>query len=173
MEAWLPESSEFVARSVGNYLPFYALGMLLSAAAGLRAVFSQVHVVQTSLACLLLAVAHRLPDGCPKWAMESFLLAAQTYAAVCLSSLLFWAARKWLDSKSKMMSSLAESAYTVYLFHFLFLYLCAFALRGLVRNDLLLLLLISVGTFAATFCVHRFLIRRVGLLNLLFNGKVA
>jgi glucan biosynthesis protein C len=50
LEAWLPESLEFVARSVGNYLPFYALGMLLSAAAGLRGVFSQVHLVQTTLA---------------------------------------------------------------------------------------------------------------------------
>jgi glucan biosynthesis protein C len=113
-----------------------------------------------------------MPDGCPKWAVESFILAAQTYVAVCLSSALFWAARKWLGSESKMMRSLAESAYTVYLFHFLFLYLCAFVLRGWVRNDFILLLLISAGTFTATWCVHRFLIRRVGLLKLLFNGKV-
>lgn len=171
LEPWLPDSLDFVTRSVGNYLPFYALGMLLFAAPRLRAVFSQVHWIQTVASCVLLAGAQKLPDSVPNLIGETLVLAAQTYVAICLSGLLFWVAEKWVSSESRTARSLSESAYTVYLFHFLVLYLCAFALRGLVANHLALLCLISVATFAITLCIQHFVIRKVPLLELLFNGK--
>ena len=171
LEPWLPDSLDFVTRSVGNYLPFYALGMLLFAAPRLRVVFSQVHWIQTILSCVLLAGAHELPDSVPNLIGETLVLAAQTYVAICLSSLLFWGSEKWVGSESKTARSLSESAYTVYLFHFLVLYLCAFAFRDLVANSFALLCLISAVTFVITLGIQHFVIRKVALLELLFNGK--
>ena len=170
-EPLLPESLDFVTRSVGNYLPFYALGMLLFAVPSLRREFSSVHWIQTVLSCCLLVVAHQLPESVPNLVAETFILAAQTYVAFCLSSLLFWIAEKWVSSESKTARSLSESAYTVYLFHFLVLYLLAFVLHGWIGNDAVLLSVISISTFAVTLCIQHFLIRRVPVLELLFNGK--
>lgn len=168
----LPPDAHYVVRSVGNFLPFYALGMLLYASPAVREVFSKVHWIQTGLSCALLVTAHRLGGENPSRFAEIMILAAQTYVAVCLSSLLFWVAGKWVRRESATARSLSDAAYSVYLFHFLFLYLFAFLFRPWIGNPVALLAAISSATFLSTLCLHRFVIRRIPVLELLFNGKL-
>jgi len=168
----LPPDAHYVVRSVGNFLPFYTLGMVLFASPAVREVFSKVHWTQTMLSCLLLAGAHWLGGENPSRFTEIMILAAQTYVAVCLSSLLFWVAGRWVRTESPTARSLSDSAYSVYLFHFLFLYLFAFLFRPWIANPVVLLVTISAATFLSTLCLHRFVIRRIPVLELLFNGKL-
>lgn len=167
----LPVELHYVARSIGNFLPFYALGMLLFASPVLRELFSRAHWFQILLSCTLLAGIHRLGGENPGRAGEVLLLAAQTYVAVCLSSFLFWLAGKWVKAESPLARSLSDAAYSVYLFHFLSLYLFAFLFRPLLPGGPLLLAAISAATFGATLLLHRHVIHRIPLLELLFNGK--
>lgn len=169
----LPGEMHYVVRSVGNFLPFYALGMLLFASPPLRGVFSKLHLIQTVLSCALLAGINRVGGGDPGRMVEVLILAVQTYVAVCLSSLLFWVAGKWVKAENPVARSLSDAAYSVYLFHFVVLYVSAFVFRPWIPDGFALLAVISAATFVFTFCLHRFVIRRVPLLELIFNGKPA
>lgn len=161
----------FVVRSIGNFLPFYALGMVLFASPSLRAIFSKAHWIQVILSCGLLLGLRQWSGGDPNRIQEVLILAAQTYVAVCLSSLLFWIAEKCVRKESPVARMLSEAAYSVYLFHFVVLYLAAFALRPWIGDHLALLVVISAVTFVTTLCLHQFVIRKIPVLELLFNGK--
>jgi glucans biosynthesis protein C len=167
----LPESSHYVVRSIGNFLPFYVLGMLLFASPRLREVFSSVHWIQLVVSCALLFVVTHLGGENPGRMLEVVILSLQTYVAMTLSSLLFWVAGKWVRGENETARRLSDAAYSVYLFHFLSIYLFAHLLRGVVPGSVLLLGLVAVSTFVATLFLHRFAIQRVPLLALLFNGK--
>ncbi len=167
----LPGEMRYVVRSIGNFLPFYSLGMLLFASPRLRGIFSTAHWVQTVVACALLFGANNLGGANPSRLQEILILVAQTYLAMTLSSLLFWAAEMWLSGESETVRRLSDSAYSVYLFHFLVIYLFAHLLRGVMPGSTLLLTLVAAATFVSTLCLHRFVIRRFPVLELLFNGK--
>ena len=167
----LPSSSHYVIRSIGNFLPFYILGMLLFASPRLREVFSSVHPIQLVVSCFLLFVVTRFGGEDPGRMVEVVILSLQTYVAMTLSSLLFWVAGKWVRGENETARRLSDAAYSVYLFHFLSIYLFAHLLRGVVPSSMILLGLVAVSTFVATLFLHRFVIQRVALLALLFNGK--
>lgn len=167
----LPASSHYVVRSIGNFLPFYVLGMLLFAAPRLREVFSELRWIQLVVSCSLLFEATRRFGPDPGRLEEVVILCLQSYVAMTLSSLLFWVAGKWVRGENELARRLSDSAYSVYLFHFLSIYLFAHLLRGWVPGSMLLLGLVALATFAATLFLHRCLIHRVPVLALLFNGK--
>jgi glucan biosynthesis protein C len=167
----LPASSHYVVRSIGNFLPFYVLGMLLFAVPRLREIFSRIHGVQTVLSCGLLYLATLWGGKDPGRMHEALILCLQSYVGLTLSSLLFWLAAKWVPGESDLARRMSDSAYSVYLFHFLAIYLFAHAMRGWVSGSMLLLTLVAAATFVTTYLLHRLVISRVPLLALLLNGK--
>lgn len=167
----LPQGSHYVIRSIGNFLPFYILGMLLFASPRLREVFSKVHWLQVIVSCSLLFFVTRRAGPDPGRMEEVIILCLQCYVAFSLSSLLFWAAGKWVQGESETARRLSDAAYSVYLFHFLSIYLFAHLLRSVIPGSMLLLSLVAVATFVATLAMHRLAISRVPLLALLLNGK--
>lgn len=167
----LPKESHYVIRSIGNFLPFYILGMLLFASPRLRGVFSKVHWLQVVVSCSLLLFASRFAGPDPGRMEEVAILCLQTYVAVCLSGLLFWLAGKWVRGENETARRLSDAAYSVYLFHFLSIYLFAHLLKNFFTGSMTLISLVAVATFVATLALHRFVIIRVPLLALVFNGK--
>lgn len=167
----LPGESHYVVRSIGNFLPFYVLGMLLFASPRLRDIFSRVHWMQSIVSCSLLFLATRRAGPDPGRIEEVIILCLQTYAAMTLSSLLFWVAEKWVRGENETARRLSDAAYSVYLFHFLSIYLFAHLLKNFIPGSMPLLSLVAVATFVATLALHRFVISRVPLLALLLNGK--
>lgn len=170
LKPMLPSEGHYVIRSIGNFLPFYALGMMLFASPRLREVFSELHEWHVVLSCAMLVSANHLAGENPDRLQEVFILAAQAYVAVSLSSLLFWLAGKCVRHANPAVRLLADSAYTVYLFHFVAIYLLAHLLRPWISGSGLLAL-VAVATFALTLLLHLHVIRRVPVLELLFNGK--
>lgn len=163
--------AHYVVRSIGNFLPYYTLGMVLFASIELRNIFSKARWFQTTLSCGLLYLSSRVAGDNAGRVQEVAILVAQTYTALCLSSLLFWLAAKLVRKENPAARALSDAAYTVYLFHFLSLYVFAIFLRPVISQTIPLLIAISVATFATTLGLHRFVIRRVPVLELLFNGK--
>lgn len=168
---FLNAEAHYVVRSIGNFLPYYVLGMVLFASVELRDIFSKARWFQTILACGLLYLSHRAAGDDPGRLQEVVILVAQTHLALCLSSLLFWLAGKLVRKENPVARSLSDAAYTVYLFHFLSLYVFAILLRPLIPQTIPLLAAISIATFVTTLGLHRFVIRRIPVLELLFNGK--
>jgi glucan biosynthesis protein C len=167
----LPVDARYVVRSIGNFLPYYTLGMVLFASTGLRAVFSKVHWIQVVVSCSALYLAHELTGQNPGRLAEVMILAIQTYVALSLSSLLFWVAEMLVKRESPAVRFLSDAAYSVYLFHFVAIYLFAFLFRDLVPQTNLMLTFVAAATFGLLICLHAFVIRRVPVLAFLFNGK--
>lgn len=164
----------YVLRSTGNMLPYYALGMVLFASVELRAIFSGCRWIQTVLACVLLWTADHfghLGGKDPGKLMEVAILVAQTYVALCLSSMLFWLAQKLVKGESTIARFLSDAAYTVYLFHYLVIYLFAIVLREFIPVNGVMLTVAAAGTFVVTLSLHAFVIKQVPALAFLFNGK--
>lgn len=69
------------------------------------------------------------------------------------------------------LSRTAGFVYSIYIVHFLVIYLLAYAIMDLPINIYLRFALIAAGTYAAVFALHRFVISPSPLLSLLFNGK--
>lgn len=167
----IPVPLHYVTRSIGNFLPFYLVGILLFASANMRDAFFKLHGVQLLASCGLFLLMKRLTGPDPGWIEEVVILSLQTYLAMTLSNLLFWLAGEWLRGDNRLVRSLSDAAYTVYLFHFLLIYVFAHLLRGLVPGSTLLLGLVAMATFGSALLLHRCVIRRIPLFALLFNGK--
>jgi glucan biosynthesis protein C len=167
----IAKQSEFVVRSTGNLLPYYTLGMVLFASTELRGIFSSCRWFQTLLSCSLLWALQPADGANPGRLQEVLILVLQTYVALCLSSLLFWLAQKLVKGESVRVRFLSDAAYTVYLFHYLVIYLFAMVLREFIPVNGMMLTLAASGTFLITLCLHAFVIQQVPALAFLFNGK--
>jgi len=165
------EQSEFVIRSIGNMLPYYALGMVLFASTELRAIVFRGRWFQTLLACSLLWLARPAAGENPGRLQEVLILVAQTYVALCLASMLFWLAQKLVKGESAVARFFSDAAYTVYLFHYLVIYLFAMFLREFIPVSGVMLSVAAAGTFLVTLCIHALVIQPVPVLAFLFNGK--
>ncbi len=166
-----PGKVDYVVSSIGNFLPYYTLGMVLFASHELRKIFASFHWVQLILSGCLYYFVHRVAGEDPGKVFEALLLMAKTYVALSLSSTLFWAAERFVKSEKPVARFLSEAAYTVYLFHFVVIYLFALLLRGAIPHTGLLLFTIAACTFATTIGLHAFVIRPLPPLAFLFNGK--
>lgn len=167
----LHPDSQYIVRSTGNMLPYYALGMLLFASLELRGIFSGCRWFQALLSCALLWVANHFGGKDPGKLMEVAILVAQTYTALTLSSMLFWLAQRLVKGESAIARFLSDAAYTVYLFHYLVIYLFAMLLREFIPVNGVMLTTAAAGTFLVTLCIHAFVIQPVPALAFLFNGK--
>jgi glucan biosynthesis protein C len=70
-----------------------------------------------------------------------------------------------------MFTYLSDASYTIYLFHQVFVVLFGVLLLGVPISIYLKYPVIVLGSIAATLVIHHFLILRVGVLRLMFNGK--
>ena len=167
----LPGDAGYVLRSIGNFLPYYTLGMVLFASTDLRAVFSRAHWIQIAASCGLLYLVRESVGENPGRIGEAMILLSEAYVALGLSNLLFWLAEKLVRRENPALRFFSDAAYSVYLFHFLAIYLFAFLFKSLAPQANLMLTLVAAASFLALVCLHAFVIRRVPTLAFLFNGK--
>ena len=79
---------------------------------------------------------------------------------------------QWLCAQpSRFFAYLSDGSYTIYLFHHFCVIVFAMLLIDLAWPIWAKYGLIVVATFATTVAIHHFLILRIGLLRLMFNGK--
>ncbi len=171
VKPWTPASFHFPLRAIGYYSGFYCFGMLLYASPRMLAVFHRFHGLQFAAAGLLYAGARLLQPHLPDKAGEALRLAAEVYFALMLGSALFAAFRRLFPRETPGMKFIAESAFTVYLFHYLAIYLCAFALRPYVAGEFALGLWVTLAASVVTMLGYEFFVSRSPLFRALFLGK--
>ena len=128
--------------------------------------------VQFSIGAVLMGSALGLQYYLTHRTDDFFMLVGKTYFAVAIGSLLVPFVRRFFSRESKLMSLVVESAFCVYLFHYLVIYLSAFALRGYIQDDFTLSLLVTLVTSIVTLLIYEFVVRRNTVLRCLFLGKL-
>ena len=91
--------------------------------------------------------------------------------ALMFASALFAAFERLFSKETPLMRFIAESAFTVYLFHYLVIYLCAFAIRPYIGSQFWLGLLVTLATTVVTMLGYRLFICRSPVFRALFLGK--
>lgn len=152
---------------LARYLPYFAFGMLMYYQRDLVAVLSGRRFWLVGLA--LAAACFLLPVGAADYRLEyAGYLAAWSMAGLCLA--LF---RRLFDRPSPGFLYFSNASYTIYLFHQLLVVLFAVALAGSGLNVFAKYAIVVGATFLITAAVHHYLVLRIPLLRLLFNGMTS
>jgi glucan biosynthesis protein C len=173
VKPFVSESFHFPLRAIGYYAGFYCFGMLMFASPRLFKTFHRFNWVQIVAAGFLLWGAREIQPQLPDKAGEGIRLLAEVYAGLMFSSLLFAIFERLFSKETPVMKFIAESAFTVYLFHYLVIYLAAFAIRPYLDKDyqLMLGLLVTLATTVVTMLGYEFFICRSPAFRALFLGK--
>jgi glucan biosynthesis protein C len=163
--SWLP-------RVTATYWVYFVIGM---AAATHRALFEAMHrfsLPTFAVGGALYAVLAVLPGEASQVGRSMLGFAAEetiTIAAVCGLLELF---RRLFSEPRAWVARLSESVYTIYLLHFLLIYLLALALHPYVPGVLPLYAVVTVLTGVTGYAFHHAVVARWPVMALLFNGKL-
>jgi len=169
---FISPSVHYVFRSAGYYLSFYALGMAMFASPRLMRIITSFHWVQFAISAVLLWASMHYQDKLPNIVGEILRLMAETYAAVLFATVIFGTFKRFFSTEGKVMKFVVDSAFCVYLFHYLVIYLNAYWLRTFITDDFTLSLLVTLFTIGMTMLIYEFGVRRSTWLRFLFLGKI-
>lgn len=157
-----PLGAPWLVRTTLAYAPYYAMGLVLFRHPQLWARLHRVDPLLIGLAALAW-----LPDG------GTLLDIVKRELTVCAAFFaLLWAFRRLWDFHSPVGGAISNAAYTIYLFHFLFIYLIGnLAVGAFPVGAPWFFALVCTATMAATFAIHVGLVRRSRIVSFVVNGK--
>jgi len=166
-----PQVSEtWLIRATLVYSPFFLLGMMFFCSEFLWQAAQRVDLPLLAVLVLLMAVQQLVPlSGTIEGALSQVVLALQR---CWISFALLALFHRWIDRRNDLSDLLSRSIYTVYLFHYLIIYLLATLWVQVLPMDKTAFVAISVATAMAGILLHSLVIERIPLLNFLFNGKL-
>lgn len=151
------------------YAPFFALGLGLFHHRHLLArVEAGASWPALALGAALVALASRLDLGGP--AGEALRLGARLVLTTATVAALLALFRRWFSAPGRL-SGLSDAIYTVYVLHFLVIYLLAHALAPLGLPQGWLFALVVALAVPLLLAAHRLVVAPSPLLSLLLNGK--
>lgn len=153
-----------------DYLPFFAVGLLLETDAVLLWQFSRLDGTVLLSGMLAGLAAHASADlpGVGMRTLHVLALAALTWIAVRVA---FGLSRRWLGTPSPAWRYLSDASYSVYLLHHLVVVLAASWLAALAWPIAAKFVLVAALALGLPLAAHHFLILRRPWLRYLFNGK--
>lgn len=160
----------WLVQTTVNSLPYYALGMFLYVCPQLWAAVRRVDPVGLVLLAGLVALGGlSSPTSTAGW-----VLYVVTHAVMrCwISFALIAVFERWVNARGPILTPMGDAIYTIYLFHYLLIYVVATALLTVLPLSPLTYLAVCVGVIAVGFALHKG-IQHSAMLKLLFNGRVS
>ncbi|WP_163550441.1 glucans biosynthesis protein MdoC [Candidatus Frankia nodulisporulans] len=159
-----------LARFTLEFLPYYCLGALLYLdRTRLLAHFQRPAPVLLAVSGLALLAGDR--GWVAQLGTGTGLVLTDTVFSIALVATMF-AVGAWLvPGPHPAARYLADASYTVYLFHFFFIYVLATLFGFDTSLHWPTMLLLALLTIAVTLAIHQFLILRSAFLRKMFNGK--
>ncbi|MCK9896389.1 glucans biosynthesis protein MdoC [Frankia sp. AgB32] len=159
-----------LARFTLEFAPYFTLGVLLYLDRGrLLPLFQRPAPVLLAVSGAALLAGTR--GWVPALASGTGMVLSQTVVSLALTATLFALAARLVPGPRAGARYLADASYTVYLFHFFWIYIIATLLRlnpALRWPQMLLVTLLAIGV---TLAIHHFLILRSPFLRTMFNGR--
>lgn len=153
----------------GNYIPFYLIGVLAYRSDSLRAALVNPGWRDIAVWSAVGAAAATL-----RFAVEltpAVTLAAEAALSLAVFSLLCAGFQRLIQGPTPAVAFLADAAYTVYLLHYLVMWMVFAAFAGTVQSYWALYGLALVIAPLVTLALHAGVVRRSPILGFLLNGK--
>ncbi|MFN3847646.1 MAG: hypothetical protein ACK4RZ_17770 [Paracoccaceae bacterium] len=157
----------WLVRATFSYSPYYVLGLLLY---GQRALWARLHRVDALLIAVVIGLwlLPVLPGNIGK--LEIILRRELTVCAALFTLLALFQA--WFSRPGKLGALLSDSIYTVYLLHYLMIYILAFALRPVLPDgSSQQFWAISLLTALVTLALHQIIRHHAPSLLFILNGR--
>lgn len=162
----------FIVRATFTYFPYYVLGLTVFHAKAIRN-WLETREYLSFLIPLALYLSYRMLalESLPGRIDGVVRLALETLVALGTTKLLWLFARRFFAGESAWIRFGAESAYTVYLLHYLFIAIAANLF--VMPDELVLWRFLAIVLFAAgaTLLLHKFVVGRSPGVSFLLNGK--
>jgi glucan biosynthesis protein C len=154
-----------------QFLPYYAFGLVIFRNRRLRDEFQRVRPWQAlSIPAALALTIHLHRWSGADWA-RAVIHGIDAYLVWSTCALLFAAFRALLNRKHPAFAYLSEASYSIYLFHHVCVVALGLYLAGKDWGVFLEFGLVAGASLAISLAAHHFLILRVRILRLLFQGK--
>lgn len=151
------------------YWPMFLTGMAVFHHKGLAARFQYLSLPALALGLTaVLAVREIMPPSGLMW--EGAQLLSRAFLTVAAIASLMAIFARWF-SKPGFLSRSADAVYSIYILHFMVIYLIAHALHRLGLSQVPQFIVVAGLTVPVLFLLHRFVIRPSPLLSLMLNGK--
>jgi len=156
---------------VFNYLPFFLFGVLLHNSANLLEKFSSyppiVSFMLTLITGIIVYKIHHF-DSFIWTLIKAYILSVSMWFS---TSLCFYLFKKFTNRASTLFKYLSDISYTVYLFHHVLILSIGVLLIEYGIGGLFGMVIQIVLASIIAILIDRFVISKVGLLSLLYNGK--
>jgi len=157
--------------SLLSYLPFFIFGAILHAERGLLLSFSKIPLLLSlsmiAVAKLMLSLINA-PVSALQKVSNAYLESIVIWASVAICFNLF---HRFGNAPSKSVRYMADSSYTIYLFHHIFVILFGLVLIEAGISAAIGLPLVCVAVLITTITIHRYFIQKTSFARLLFNGR--
>lgn len=162
-------SAPWLLHATFDNLPFYATGLVLYHSAELWAAVKRFDPASLSLAAVILAVGgdHDVISTW-EWVLKA---ASEAFLRGTIALALIAAFHHWCNGRSRILAELSRTIYTIYLFHYLIIYLIAIAYKAVLPLNAVGYLVIVALTVLASYLLHVIVIDRYPVLKLIFNGR--
>lgn len=154
-----------------EYLPFFAVGVLLGVDMRLLDRFARVDAWVLVLGATA-AMAVYLAAGHEQTAWRALFIVAQSLLAWMAVRVVFAAFRRYADRPSRVFAYLSDASYSVYLFHHIVVIVTATWLLGWQADPWLKFTVVLTTASVVPLLVYHLLIRRYPTLRYLFNGAI-
>ena len=124
------------------------------------------------LSLFLVGACELLNANSPGLVTKLFLIVSHAFVAISLSNILFFLADRFLSKGGETLRFLSDASYTVYIFHYFFIYLFALMLSSAISSQHVLVAASAVMTLSATLAVHYFVVKKYRLAGFIVNGKL-
>lgn len=152
---------------------FFYFGLMLGERPDLQLAFSRHSVLNTVLAVLLIVLCFYRFDFPGEWWWQRWFIellhGVGIFAAIHLVVAAF---SRWCQRDRAVLRYLADTSYSVYLFHHAIVPVLGWLLIGFTLPLLLKYLLVVAGAIAISLWLHHRLVRPFALTRLLFNGEL-
>lgn len=171
VEPFVITEASFLLREICYYAAFYILGMALYRSKRLNEVYRSYHPLHAAASL----GAYFLVDYgfilLPKPLAEAIAVFVYAYIALVWGSCFLAFFKHYFPTKGTITGCLADAAYTIFLFHYLFVYLLAQPLAGRPLHEGWLILMVCV-TLTLLVLFHFFIVKSIPWAGYLFNGRL-
>ncbi|WP_236019553.1 acyltransferase family protein [Fuscibacter oryzae] len=159
----------WLVRTTFYYWPMFLTGMAVFHHPGFAARFQAVSLPALALGATAVIFTREtmVQDGMLWEVVQLLTRAFLTVSAIAALMAVFG---RWF-SQPGFLSRSADAVYSIYILHFLLIYLIASALKPFDLHEVPRFLLVAGLTIVGLFALHRFVIKPSALLSLMFNGK--
>ncbi len=172
-EVVAPDLNEiWLVRATLNYIPFFVVGIAIFTQSPLWEAVNRIDPLLIAMAILAILVSLFIPKTLPEtyanffdFVILNFVRSAAAFSLIAIFLIIS-------KNRNIIVDLITRSIYTVYIFHFLYIYIVAlFVNKYFYAENIYSYLFICASSIFLGLFTHFFIIEKFSVLKFLFNGK--